>query len=289
MTPASPRQSRLNRVQFAGYLALLFFVLLLATLAAPDNSQGCAPAADGRLIWLVSVAALVVLVWLAARRLHDFNASGWWAYGFMVLAAPSIVMTLVERIPGLDLPAALAGPVRIAAGYGVLACLPCALLLCLIPGNRAVNRYGEPRPRRVRDYLGLVAAVLLLGIAAIGIPSYADYTGRARVAEGLSLAAAAKTGVAEFFAQSGELPASNDDAGLPKAQEMTGNSVRSVAVAPGGVITVTFAGGTGRALRGCEGKTIVLTPEIGATGGRLTWDCRGGTLPRHLRPGSCRP
>ena len=71
----------------------------------------------------------------------------------------------------------------------------------------------------------LMIVVAIIGIlAAVAIPAYQDYTIRAKVTEGLSLAAAGKTAVSEFYASNGRLPANNQSAGvasMPKVFRVT--------------------------------------------------------------------
>ncbi len=126
----------------------------------------------------------------------------------------------------------------------------------------------------------LMIVVAIIGIlAAVAIPAYQDYTIRARVTEGLSLASGGKTAVAEYFASQGDFPLDNDTAGMAPATDIKGNSVRSVTVTAG-VIEVAFSGnpiGT---------STLQLTPTT--TNGQITWDCTGGSLEPKYRPSSCR-
>ena len=71
--------------------------------------------------------------------------------------------------------------------------------------------------------------VAIIGIlAAIAIPAYQDYTIRAQVSEGLSLASDIKAGVAEYMAQTGNWPADLVEAGLGSAAVMTDKSGRYV-------------------------------------------------------------
>jgi type IV pilus assembly protein PilA len=138
----------------------------------------------------------------------------------------------------------------------------------------------------------LMIVVAIIGIlAAVALPAYQDYTVRAKVTEGLSLAGAAKVAVAENAANgngyaSGWTP--------PAAT----NNVTSVAIAAGtGVITITYvAGVVGSA------NTLDLTPSSGGaafsggtasvttipTGGSVAWTCTGGSLLAKYRPSVCR-
>ena len=131
----------------------------------------------------------------------------------------------------------------------------------------------------------LMIVVAIIGIlAAVAIPAYQDYTVRAKVTEGLSLASAGKTAVSEYFAANDSLPANNATAGMASSTSISGNSVQSVNVGGSGVITVTFSGPSGSPL---ASKTIQLTPNT--SNGNVVWDCAsGGNLEAKYRPSSCR-
>ncbi|MFY8206021.1 MAG: pilin, partial [Arenimonas sp.] len=64
--------------------------------------------------------------------------------------------------------------------------------------------------------LELMAVIAVIGILlAIALPTYADYSARSKVTEGISIAGAAKTAVSEYRLSTGNWPSNNDSAGLP--------------------------------------------------------------------------
>ena len=83
--------------------------------------------------------------------------------------------------------------------------------------------------------------VAIIGIlAAIAIPAYQDYTIRAQVSEGLSLAGGAKAAVSEFTMDSGRFPSDNSTAGLSAATTIIRQVRQSTVTNADGVITIQY-------------------------------------------------
>jgi len=123
----------------------------------------------------------------------------------------------------------------------------------------------------------LMIVVAIIGIlAAIAIPAYQDYTIRGQVSEGLTLAAAAKAAVTEYYAQTGVAPANRIQAGMGNTNTPTdtqGNYVNSLDV-NNGVITVMYSNaGNQRANKNINGSTIKLVPFT-SPDASVSWKCR---------------
>src|SRR3984957_15409412 len=85
----------------------------------------------------------------------------------------------------------------------------------------------------------LMIVVAIIGIlAAIAIPAYQDYTIRAQVTEGLNLADAVKTAVAEYYANNGTFPTTAQVSASGQVSS-TGKYVSGISSALGAV-TITY-------------------------------------------------
>jgi len=93
----------------------------------------------------------------------------------------------------------------------------------------------------------LMIVIAIIGIlAAIAIPAYQNYTIRAQVTEGLSLADGWKTAVSEFYSQYGAFPSAVSTTGAaPAAGAACGGSVAAAALTSAGkysTVNVTTCG-----------------------------------------------
>ncbi|MCX7066564.1 MAG: pilin [Methylococcales bacterium] len=140
----------------------------------------------------------------------------------------------------------------------------------------------------------LMIVVAIIGIlASIAIPAYQDYIVRAKVTEGLALAASAKTAVAENaangapFANGWTQPNSTINVStlaVPGQTDRSKTTNSGVSIdAATGIITITY---TNKIATGSP--TIKLVPITGAstptagtppTSGSINWECHSSSAP----------
>jgi type IV pilus assembly protein PilA len=119
----------------------------------------------------------------------------------------------------------------------------------------------------------LMIVIAIIGIlAAIAIPAYQNYTIRAQVTEGLTLADGWKTAIAEYYANTGNWPTV---ANLAGTQASVGKYESAVTVTTGGIIQITYGNQANSKINGCN---LALVPYTNANADVL-WRCGTATAP----------
>ena len=115
---------------------------------------------------------------------------------------------------------------------------------------------GAARGFTLIELMAVVAVIAIL--AMIALPNMQDRIVRAQIVEAVPIADIAKPGIGAAWQASKSLPADNAALGLPQADKIVGNLVRSVTI-DNGAIHIVFGNKANGAL---QGKTLSLRPGV---------------------------
>jgi type IV pilus assembly protein PilA len=128
----------------------------------------------------------------------------------------------------------------------------------------------------------LMIVVAIIGIlAAIAIPAYQNYTIRAQVTEGLTLADGWKTAIADFYTNNGTWPTTSAVVGnvatlvMEMAGNTTGKYVGTVALGGPGTVVITYGL---QANNNINLKTVTIRPGL-SNNNDIIWVCGDAAVP----------
>jgi type IV pilus assembly protein PilA len=130
----------------------------------------------------------------------------------------------------------------------------------------------------------LMIVVAIIGIlAAIAIPAYQNYTIRAQVTEGLTLAGGWKAAIAEYYSQNGTFPTCSSTTGgagcVAAAGATTGKYVGSVVVGPtAGQIVITYGLLANAKLQTAGANKLDISPGL-SLNNDVIWVCGKAAIP----------
>ena len=131
----------------------------------------------------------------------------------------------------------------------------------------------------------LMIVVAIIGIlAAVAIPAYQDYIARSQVSEAVSLTAAGKTPLAEFFADKGVWPTNATDV----MGTISGRYVSNVTITAGNNASTAITLEAKMKGAGFVNSNIVDKTFQQQSADGKTWTCTGGDLSTKYRPAACR-
>lgn len=254
--------SRIGRLRYLAY-GLGLTLLAIVPFCAGAGLAALVPPLGWLLIVATYIGLLFYSVVFAVRRLHDQDLSGWWAL-LMIVPIGNLVLLV---------------------------------MLLFLPGTQGDNRFGPPpAPNNNWVIAGAVVYIALIPItiigilAAIAIPAYADYIGRAQTSEAIQLAGGAETGLAEYYANNNR--AWPQDLGTvydAAKQNPAGRYVATVSgSSPGADVYLVVATMKDS---GVSDKVAGKSVELWTTDGGQTWHCGPGgpnPLSPMMLPMSCR-
>lgn len=153
----------------------------------------------------------------------------------------------------------------------------------LVPNQYSKEQYGF-------TLIELMVVITVIGIlAAIAIPNYMSYVGRAQVVEGFTVSAGLRSEIGVYLWENKRFPDTNEVSVTGNIGKQTNKldgkyiATNGISVTPDtGVITINFDAGN------IAGKTLVLTPQMNSLNNQqiVKWSC-SGTVDTNKLPLGC--
>lgn len=139
----------------------------------------------------------------------------------------------------------------------------------------------KKRPSSLFIFLVVAGIVSFLSMFTLCDASK-DYTKQTYIAEGLAIAISAKLSSTEFYEKEKHFPNNNQEADLPEANQITGQSVKSIEILPKGKIKITYNN------KLADNAFIILEAILGDKD-KIIWQCRESELlEMNMIPANCR-
>ena len=132
----------------------------------------------------------------------------------------------------------------------------------------------------------LMIVVAIIGIlAAIAIPQYQNYTGRAQLSDAIVIASGLKTAVAEYYQVNGSFTgASGGTGGIPANIASGAGKYASGITTSNGTVTVSMnASGVASCV---ASKNVTLTPAASGGDAPISWTCASDAT-AGCKPSTC--
>jgi len=130
---------------------------------------------------------------------------------------------------------------------------------------------------------GLLFMILIVGLAVFYAQAKRDYTIRAQVTVGLASAYSVRTLVEQYLSAHGELPARNEDVGLPPAAQNSGKYVRQLGIEDGKIVIIYG----NKAKENIRGKHLLFVPDV-SNPAEVSWQCSSPDIPDKWLVKQCR-
>ena len=147
--------------------------------------------------------------------------------------------------------------------------------------HERLDKLYPPRSKGIGR--GLLVIVFIAGAWFFADQAKRDYIIRAQVSAGMNMSYSVRTALEQYLADHGELPASNEDLGLPPAAENSSDYVSQLGIEDGTIVIIYG----NKAREKINGKHLLLVPDV-SNPAEVSWQCSSPDIPDKWLTEQCR-